>query len=315
MKIFLSIVFVCLPMLTLQAAPRCLWVSSYASGYAWEDGLEKGLYSVLDGQCEIQKFSMNTKINKSTDYAKQQAKAAKLLIENYKPDVIIASDDNVSKFLVVPYYKNSDIPIVFCGINWTTEEYAYPFKNVTGVIEIDPARPMVETIKTDWSMKVGSIFILNADTRTAKKSAKNLGRYFRKAGIKTIAYYAKTFNEWKQGFLLSQNYDVSLLMNNSGINDWDQQQAKKFVYNNGKTLTVSFHKWMSPFAMVLFTKQAEEQGEWAAKMALEILKGESPENIPITSNQRWDEYVNMELINAANITLSKKFIDRAVPID
>jgi len=303
-----------LPLINIQAA-RCLWVSSYASGYAWEDGLEKGIYSVLNNKCEIKKFSMNTKVNKGTEFAQAQAKSAKQLIDSYQPDVVIASDDNASKYLVAPYFKNSSVPFVFCGINWTTDEYAYPYKNVTGILEIDPAGPMVETIKSDWAININNLFILNADTHTAKKSAKNLGVFFEKNGIKTESYFAQDFADWEKGFLLGQQYDVVLLMNHSGINDWDKERAKEFVYNNGKTLTVSFHKWMSPYAMVLFTKQAEEQGEWAAKMALEILKGVSPENIPITSNQRWDEYINLGLINAANIELSKKFIDRAVPTE
>jgi len=167
----LFLVIALIPLSNIQAA-RCLWVSSYASGYAWEDGIGRGIHSVLDGKCEIKKFHMNTKVHRSQEFGQQQAKLAKQLIENYKPDVVIASDDNVSKYLVTPYYKNSHIPFVFCGINWTAEEYDYPFKNTTGIIEVDPVQPLIETIKSDWTIKFGTIFILNANTNSGTISIK-----------------------------------------------------------------------------------------------------------------------------------------------
>jgi hypothetical protein len=37
-------------------AAKCLYISSYHRGYAWSDGVEKGVRSVLDGRCEIQQF-------------------------------------------------------------------------------------------------------------------------------------------------------------------------------------------------------------------------------------------------------------------
>jgi len=310
----LILLIVLIPIANIQAA-RCLWVSSYASGYAWEDGIERGIRSVLRDKCEIKKFSMNTRVNKSPEFARHQAILAKQMIASYKPDVVIASDDNVSKYLVSPYFKDSQVPFVFCGINWTVEEYGYPFENTTGIIEVDPIQPLIETIKSDWTIKFGTVFILNSNTNTARKSAKNLGIYFNQSGIKTQAYFAQDFADWKKGFLLGQNYDVSLLMNYSGISDWNSKQAKAFVQKMGKKITVSFHNWMSPYAMVLFTKQAEEQGEWAGHMALEILAGVKPMNIPIITSQRWDEYINITLLNAAGIELSKKIIDRAIPIE
>ncbi|NIT35543.1 MAG: hypothetical protein GTN49_03415, partial [candidate division Zixibacteria bacterium] len=59
------------------AASKCLFVSSYHKGYAWSDGVERGLRSVLEGKCELRQFDMDTKRNKSTEYKIQSALKAK----------------------------------------------------------------------------------------------------------------------------------------------------------------------------------------------------------------------------------------------
>ena len=41
---------------------------------------------------------------------KKAAKKAKAVIETFLPNVVIASDDNASKYLIQSYYKNADLP-------------------------------------------------------------------------------------------------------------------------------------------------------------------------------------------------------------
>jgi len=95
---------------------------------------------------------MDTKRNKNIDFIKAQALKAKNLIEKVKPDIVLTSDDNAAKFLIVPYFKDSKIPFIFSGVNWTAEKYGFPFKNVTGMIEVNPT--MISTKKL-----VATIFI------------------------------------------------------------------------------------------------------------------------------------------------------------
>jgi len=130
-----------------QQLRKCLFVASYHQGYAWQDGLERGLRSVLEGKCEIRQFNMDTKRNPSPDFCRHKALEAKALIESWKPDIVIASDDNASKYLVAPYFKDAKLPFVFCGINWTAKEYGYPYSNATGMIEVFPIKQLIKQIK------------------------------------------------------------------------------------------------------------------------------------------------------------------------
>ena len=131
-----------------EAAPaRCLYVSSYHAGYEWNDGIERGLESVLQGKCEIKKFYLDGKRHLDEKFAKSKALEAKELIESWKPDIVIAADDNASKYLIMPYFKNAAVPVVFCGLNWTAEPYGYPYRNATGMIEVGPIEPLSAEVR------------------------------------------------------------------------------------------------------------------------------------------------------------------------
>ncbi|MBF0226666.1 MAG: hypothetical protein HQK76_14525 [Desulfobacterales bacterium] len=124
---------------------KCLYVASYHHDYPWQDGIEKGLHKVLNGHCIIKQFNMDT--NRYPQDAQQKALEAKALIETWKPDVVIASDDNASKYLIVPFFKNAAIPFIFCGVNESVEEYGFPFSNVTGMMEVAPIKGILTQIK------------------------------------------------------------------------------------------------------------------------------------------------------------------------
>jgi hypothetical protein len=131
------------PALTL-AADRCLYISSYHQGYAWSDGVERGIRNTLGERCELRQLDMDTKRNKGDAYIKQIVEKTKRLIEEWQPNVIITSDDNAAKHLIKAHYKDSKLPFVFCGVNWTISEYGFPYSNVTGIIEVAPLKPMLE---------------------------------------------------------------------------------------------------------------------------------------------------------------------------
>ena len=81
---------------------------------------------------------MDTKRNKSDEYKIAVGREARDLILSWQPDVVITADDNAAKYLIQPYFKDSATPFVFCGVNWTAEEYGFPYSNVTGIVEVVP---------------------------------------------------------------------------------------------------------------------------------------------------------------------------------
>ena len=299
---------------TTVFAAKCLYVSSYHKGYAWSDGIERGLYPELEGNCEVKQFDMDTKRNKSAEYKKEAALKAKEIIESYKPDVVIVSDDNAVKYLVMPYYKDSSTPFVFNGVNWTVDKYGLPYTNVTGMIEVSPITAQINFAKTVVpNMK--KIYYIDSDNTTGQKTVKYYQELFTEKGYEFSPKLVKTFDEWKKAFIEAQQHDVIILRNNAGIENWNDEEAAKFALDNSKKLSLTESDWMMPVTVVGMTKVPEEQGMWAGKTAVSIIKGTDPAKIKLVKNRDSNTFINKALQNKIQVNIPNSFAKRATIIE
>ncbi len=289
---------------------KCLFVSSYHKGYAWSDGVERGLRAALEGRCELRQFDMDTKRLKSEAEKQQQALEAKGMIESWDPDIVITADDNAAKYLIQRYYRDAETPFVFSGVNWTVEAYGFPYRNVTGMIEIAPIEPTFERAE-EVSPNIRSAFYLGADTLTEKKNLKRFQEASARRGVKLEYVLAGTMKDWMAAYQKAQAHDLIIMGSNAGINDWDRDEVRAFVGAAAKRLSVTNHYWMMPYTMVGITKVAEEHGEWAGRTALKILGGMQPGEIPIVANSRRDIWINPEVLSAADISLPRGLMRKA----
>ena len=276
-----------------------LWVDSYHKGYPWSDELELGIRKTLwQSGVQLSIFRMNTKLNDSVEFGEEAGKKAFQEVERVKPDLVIATDDNAQKYLVVPYLKNTDLPVVFSGVNWDASEYGYPCKNITGMVEIDQVDALIAHMQRDaGGTRVG---FLSADVETSRKAGKNINDRFLNKEMKT--YMVKTFEEFKKQFLLAQEeVDMLIIYNNVGIKGWNDHAAENFVIENTKIPTGTLLKFLEKLAVYTLGKSAEEQGEYAARTALQILSGSSPSDFPLVTNKNVKLTANMRIAEAAGI--------------
>lgn len=310
-----SIPLLLLALLSTQAnANKCLFVSSYHKGYAWSDGVEKGLRKSLSNICTIKQFDMDTKRNRSIGHIKKSALEARSIIENWQPDVVITADDNAARYLIKEYYRDSDIPFVFCGVNWTAKEYGFPYKNVTGIIEIAPIRPLLKQVK-QLIPNASTATYIGADTVTENKNYARFEKASNKNGIQITSMLVSTMEEWIDAYRKAQTRDIIILGSNAGIRHWDAEKVKSSISKTGKTITITNHEWMMPFTMLGFTKVAEEQGAMAAMMAISILNGTDITDIAMIPNRKWDVWTNRSLLKAANITLPRALVNKSKQIN
>ncbi len=297
----------------LAVAAKCLYVSSYHSGYEWNDGIEKGIDKGLDNQCTIDKFYMDTKRNPDVEFAKKMALAAKKHIEETKPDVVIACDDNASRYLVMPYFKDADLPIVFCGLNWTVSEYKYPYTNTTGMVEVVPIRPLLDVVKNVVKSIKNGVY-LSPDVHTEHKDFLRYKKIYAEHNISLEGVFVSKLADWKKAYLDAQKSDLIVLGNNAGINDWNIEEVTRYAEQHATTFSVTNYDWMMPYTMFAMTKIPEEQGEWAAEIAISILNGQRPADIPIVVNRKWNIFANPNLLKSANIKLSPHLLQNATKV-
>jgi len=280
---------------------KILWVDSYHQGYEWSDEVEKGIRGVLyESGAEFRVFRMDTKRNDTVEYGRKAGEKAWQQIREFDPDVVIASDDNAQKYLVVPYLKQAGIPVVFCGVNWDATVYGYPAGNITGMIEEDLTAEMLRHFGVHARGK--RIGYLSGNVETERKIVDIYNKRFFNGEIKP--YLVETMEEFRAAFLQAQKeVDMLYIYNYAGIRDWDPTLAEDFLVRNTKIPTGSHNGFMDRFVVFTVAKSSEEQGNFAAKTALRILDGTSPAAIPIKTNELSHLTVNLKMAQAAGIVL------------
>lgn len=288
-----------------HAAKRVLYVDSYHEGYEWSDGVTQGVRSVLrDTGVSLKIFRMDTKRHTDEAYKKNAALRAKEVIASFRPDVVIASDDNASKYLIMPYFKNASLPFVFCGVNYNADDYGFPYSNVTGMLELPPAVKLIYSLK--HFKRIVSVGYLAADTLTERKDGFYTNQDVREEFVER---YIRTFAEWKRAFIeLQDEVDVLIIGNNGGIQGWDDLEAQQFALQNTRIPTGCLLDWIAPVVFLGATRSAQEQGSYAASTALKIMNGTPPSRIPIVGNVEANIIINMKIAKKLGIKVPQSFI-------
>lgn len=307
-----------------ESKKKILYVDSYHQDFEWVKEIIKGLLDELkikvlkDGKLDSSKsrvqlriVHMDTKRNKSEEFIKDSAQKVKKIIEEWKPDLVIASDDNASKYLIVPFYKNAKLPFVFCGVNWDASVYGYPFDNVTGMVEVNRLMDVINILKK--YMKNDKIGIIGSDSLTVRKDVINCSKKFK---IDFVERYPKTFNELKSMYLDLQNQCGLVIVEEfESVEGFDHGKMMKFIYKNTKVPTGAMYRSFSCYALLTCATFGEEQGKWAAQTALRILDGEKVSDIPIAVNEKAKIYLNMKLAKELKIVFPIELVERASFVD
>jgi ABC-type uncharacterized transport system substrate-binding protein len=290
------------------SAKKVLFIDSYHAGYAWSDGITEGVQSVCGpAGVQLEILHMDTKRNSSPEFMKEAAAKAKAKIESWQPDIVIAADDNASKHLIVPFYKGSELPFVFCGVNWDASGYGFPAANVTGMVEVSLTQQLVDYLLP--LAKGNRIGFLSPDIATGRKEAKNTKSVF---GMELTEYYAKDYADWKTGYLnLQGEVDILLLASTGGLYDDQADDMTLFVESKTTIPTGATYDFMAPYVLLSFAKVAEEQGSWAAASALKILGGASPSSIPITPNSQGQLFVNGRIATVIGAEIPFELVEAA----
>ena len=123
-------------------------------------------------------------------------------------------------------------------------------------------------------------------------------------------HHVKNFEEWKIKFLKLQT-EVDMIIHSgmlTGMENWDEHEAKEFVLNNIKVPVGTLNKLIMCCSLFGLVKVNSEQGEWAATTALEIMNGKDPADIPVTWNKKGTIFINLDVAEKLDITFDAKIL-------
>jgi ABC-type uncharacterized transport system substrate-binding protein len=275
---------------------KLFYINSYHPGYAPSDAVMTGIYEVVGASnARLDVFFMDTRRYPEPDAIAAKAKEAMEVINQIRPEVIIASDDNAVKYIVAEHFKHGPIPCVFCGVDWTCEPYGLPTDDVTGMLEVWPVRETVETLRPYYpNMK--RVTVLSENTASEQKNRSILDSIFAEVGLAATYALVDTYDEWKMRFLKANvESDVIFLPSNGAIKDWDVADAQAFVRRHTQVPVITCDASLMKYAVFGVTEVGQEQGQWAARTALRILRGKRLAQIPVVQNEETMACVNPTL--------------------
>jgi ABC-type uncharacterized transport system substrate-binding protein len=275
---------------------KVVYINSYHDGHPSSDEImEAVLERFPSDSFHIKSYYMDTKRNPSTDYIQDKSVALLDSILIFQPDVLIVSDDNAVKYIVEPHLDQLGMPIVFCGVNGSDDEYNLPYDQVTGMIEILPVEETILALQSYYP-EMNDLLVLTENTTTSRKEKVMLDTLISNLGLKVSHRLVDDFEEWKIAFRESNGKnDVIYIVTNGAIKRWESGDAVRFIKEHIQVPVFTCEDFMMPFAVFGMTKVAREQGAWAAEKAKDILEGTSPADIPVTRNMQKKTWLNHSL--------------------
>ena len=317
-KIVFSAIIFCLWLSAFSRAAgpyegkKILFINSYHKGYFWSDGETYGLKQALEGTgVNLKIIYMDTKNNSSEEFKEQAGLKVKRFIDGFKPDVVISADDNAFKYVIVPYCRDGQLPVVFCGINWDISVYGAPYTNTTGMIEVGLYESIYRNLRK--FSKGSRTAFLGVDVLSSYKNAE----YFNKVveGGFSFEEHVKDFQSWKKKYIeLQDKVDILILDTTAGIKGWDDKEAEKFALENTRIIVGTESESLIRQSLIAVSKVAREQGQYAAKTALRILDGERPRDIPLVNNKKGNLFLNLIFAKKLNVVFTPAMLRSATEI-
>lgn len=300
-----------------------LVLNSYHPENAWTNdelnGIKKKLGSA-DYEIDITVEYMDNKNNYGTEYTNKLFDLYSYKYKNRKFDVIICTDNDAFNFM-----KNygeklfSKIPVVFCGVNNFDKSLVEGFKNFTGVAEIIDIQSTLD-IALKLHPNTKEIFVILDDTTTGIENRKIFNEFTKKYKVKfsfykgmnidyasslveklskdTIVLIAAGFKD-KNGLYISMEEGCRIINSKCSVpiyGLWD------FYINNG----VIGGRMIS----------GHIEGENAGDLALRILGGQLPSDIPVvidSKRQYMFDYNKLKQFGIKNSNLPKESIIYNLP--
>ncbi|MBL7137653.1 MAG: hypothetical protein ISS17_02625 [Bacteroidales bacterium] len=267
---------------------RVFMVFSYHPEYNWVIEEIDGVNEVFrDNEVITESFFMDTKRKTSEAWKTMMADSAMKMINQFDPDLLMVFDDNACEY-VAKQFVGTDMPVVFCGMNADPSHYGFPTKNITGITEEVPLNGMVEFLQ-ELVPDIQKVAFMSDQSLTSAGIDEHVRQMEVPVEILEIRA-TNNFDEWKSTIEAWQDQiDAIGILTYHTITDtltgesMNPSDVMKWTTENNKLPDFSLFDFaVYDGVLCSYYIPGNEQGSMAASLALEILRGKSPEEISIT---------------------------------
>lgn len=291
---------------------RVLVLHSYHPEFVWVKDVNQGILRGLreerfevDKNIKLEYFYMDTKRKTDEKWKLAVAGKAKARIAAFKPDVVIAVDDNAQKY-VVRDLANEGPPFVFLGVNANPMEYGYlrsmeaPGGQVTGSIERERFEQSLALLR-QLVPGVTNLAVLCDDGPTGKPIVERVMQKAPGLGINIVAAkQTGSFSEWQRFVKEVQPQAEALLvilyhtLKNDAGQPVHENRVLNWTIENSHLPDMGFWSWAVEGGLLCSEAiSGFQQGHYAATVAAYVLLGQSPGEFPVDKPQRGEICINL----------------------
>nr|CRH05533.1 exported protein of unknown function [Candidatus Magnetococcus massalia] len=228
---------------------RIMVVSSYHKSYRWSQNTQQGLVTALlelgyldtpeqgeqftrtdqltTPRVVLQKMWLDSKHKNSPREIAAAAQKVIIAADRFKPDLMLLGDDNAAN-LLGNYYLDTDLPIIFWGVNVSPMKYGllddmqHPGHNVTGVYQTSYIEDGLRSLQKVLP-HIKRVAVLSDSSPTARPKAKKIYHLQRQKRlpveiVKIVV--TKRASEWKaEAEALLDQVDGYVVLNHSTLKD------------------------------------------------------------------------------------------------
>ena len=293
----------------IKPSEKVLLIFSYHPEHPWVVEETRGAEDILEERgVETEKFYLDTKRNTSAEWKEEVAEEAVRKIDDFKPDLVIVFDDNACE-LVAKEYIGESLPFVFCGMNGEPEDYGFPAQNITGVIERHHLEETIELLRR-LVPDVEKLAIMSDDSPTSQAFITSVKNIIPPIEISEF-YTTNDFDAWKAKVKGLQTkvdaigiYVYHTIKEKSGEESLPPEDVLGWTLENSKLPDFTFSDFTVRDGVLCgVTVSGYEQGMTAAEIAIRILNGEKPADIPIECPEKGTPMINRIRAEELNIEI------------
>ncbi|MDX9953056.1 MAG: ABC transporter substrate binding protein [Anaerolineae bacterium] len=299
------------PLFQAEDEPRrqVLYINSYHRGYKFSDDITQGIEAVLKEpgrNVDLLVEYMDTKRLDSPAYLEELYQLYKVKYGSRQPDLVISSDDAALNFLF-EYAQDlfPGVPVVFSGANYFDVTRLVGFPNFTGVSELADAQGTLD-LALELHPQTRRIVVVNDTTVTGQRVHERLSAL--EASYPEVTFtYLEDISMDNLRLQLSQLSSDSLVL----LTIFFRDNAGGFFEVDVFTPLVSESSTVPVYGLWDFSlgygivggklTSGATEGERAAQLAVRILNGESPEDIPVVQEPAARYMFDYEVLQRWNI--------------
>lgn len=305
--------------------PRIMVLHSFSQDSKWSRDINSGMQKVLKinrNPVSVQWHYLGLESSQNGERVKNAVTEAHRAINQLKPDVLIAVDDESNNFVASSYAGKPNPKIVFVSILQPPEKYGYSAGgNVSGILENLPLDAVRDALLTIRKGKAARIAALAMDDPTGRAELAQV-QSFNWSPHSLVAVEARNaFPEWQRFTArVADQADVLLIMSYGGIErgNGDNREMKssevaEWIEKNSAPLPIGIcATYVEDGGGLAITPTPVDFGQKAMQMTLkwiEAPKGSLPP--AVASSPHFRVGLRRSLLTARGIEMPPIYVEAA----